>query len=165
MLDSVRSELDTAVAAIQMRSNAAPAIGIVLGSGLGAFADGLDDPVEIPYGEIPGWPASTAVGHAGTLVLGSFGGAHVAVMRGRAHLYEGLEPSRVVFGIRVLALLGIRTLVLTNASARSTRTSRPGSSSRSRTISTSRGNHRSSARTTRRSGRAFRTCPTHTTRL
>jgi len=115
MLDSVRRELDTAVAAIQALANAAPTVGIVLGSGLGAFAEGLDDALEVPYGEIPGWPVSTAVGHAGTLVLGSFGGAQVVVMRGRAHLYEGLEPARVVFGIRVLALLGVRTLVLTNA--------------------------------------------------
>src|SRR5580765_4729669 len=115
MLDSVRSGLDTAVAAIQALANAAPTVGVVLGSGLGAFAEGLDDALEVPYGEIPGWPVSTAVGHAGTLVLGSFGGAHVVVMRGRAHLYEGLEPARVVFGIRVLALLGVGTLVLTNA--------------------------------------------------
>jgi purine-nucleoside phosphorylase len=115
MLDSVRSELDTAVAAIQALANAAPTVGVVLGSGLGAFAEGLDDALEVPYGEIPGWPVSTAVGHAGTLVLGSFGGAQVVVMRGRTHLYEGLEPARVVFGIRVLALLGVRTLVLTNA--------------------------------------------------
>src|SRR5262249_50882911 len=71
-------------------------------------------------------PVSTAVGHAGTLVLGAFGGADVVVMRGRAHLYEGLDPARVVFGIRVLALLGIRTLVLTNAVGAIDRTLEPG---------------------------------------
>ena len=92
-----------------------PRVGVVLGSGLGPFADAVEDAVEIPYGEIPGWPVSTAVGHAGTLVLGTFAGAPIAVMRGRAHLYEGLPPARVVFGIRVLGALGIRTLVLTNA--------------------------------------------------
>jgi purine-nucleoside phosphorylase len=87
----------------------------VLGSGLGGFADALEDALEIPYDDIPGWPVATAMGHAGRLVVGSFAGAPVAVMRGRAHLYEGLPPAKVVFGIRVLGLLGVRTLVLTNA--------------------------------------------------
>jgi purine-nucleoside phosphorylase len=87
----------------------------VLGSGLGCFADELDDSVEIPYGEIPGWPVSSAVGHAGTLVAGRLGALPVWVMRGRAHLYEGHDPARVVFGVRVLGRLGTRTLVLTNA--------------------------------------------------
>jgi purine-nucleoside phosphorylase len=87
----------------------------VLGSGLGAFADALKNAVEIPYEDIPGWPRATAVGHTGRLVLGSFGGVPLAVMRGRAHLYEGLPPAKVVFGIRVLGLLGAHTLVLTNA--------------------------------------------------
>jgi len=111
----MRDELDLAVHAVRQRTSIAPSVGVVLGSGLGGFADALEQTVEIPYAEIPGWPAVTAVGHAGTLVLGSFEGAEVVVMRGRAHLYEGLEPARVVFGIRVLALLGIHTLVLTNA--------------------------------------------------
>jgi len=87
----------------------------VLGSGLGGFADSVEDAVEIPYAEIPGWPQSTAVGHAGTLVVGTFGGVPVAVMKGRAHLYEGHPGAKVVFGVRVLGRLGIRSLVLTNA--------------------------------------------------
>jgi purine-nucleoside phosphorylase len=87
----------------------------VLGSGLGSFADAVGDAVEIPYRDIPGWPVSTAVGHAGTLVVGRFGGVPVAVMKGRAHLYEGLAPADVVFGVRVLGRLGARSLVLTNA--------------------------------------------------
>jgi purine-nucleoside phosphorylase len=115
MLESVREELERASAAIRERTAAEPTVGVVLGSGLGGFADALEGSVEIPYAEIPGWPTATAVGHAGTLVLGTFEGADVVVMRGRAHLYEGLDPARVVFGIRVLALLGIRALVLTNA--------------------------------------------------
>ena len=90
-------------------------MGVVLGSGLGGFADAIEQAVAVPYGEIPGWPVSTAIGHAGELVLGSFGGVPIAVMKGRAHLYEGLAPDRVVFGVRVLGLLGIRSLVLTNA--------------------------------------------------
>jgi purine-nucleoside phosphorylase len=88
---------------------------VILGSGLGSFADAVDDAVEVPYGEIPGWPSSTAVGHAGTLVLGAFGGVPVAVMKGRVHLYEGHPPATVVFGVRVLGRLGISSLVLTNA--------------------------------------------------
>jgi len=107
--------LDAAVAAIRSRTDASPAVGVVLGSGLGAFADALESAVEVPYEDIPGWPEATAVGHAGTLVVASFGGVPVAAMRGRAHLYEGLPPAKVVLGIRVLGLLGIRTLVLTNA--------------------------------------------------
>ena len=87
----------------------------MLGSGLGGFADAVSDPVEVPYRDIPGWPASTAIGHAGTLVLGRFGEVPVAVMKGRAHLYEGLSPADVVFGVRVLGRLGVHSLVLTNA--------------------------------------------------
>ncbi len=108
-------ELGEAVAAIRARTALAPSVGVVLGSGLGGFADAVEQPVDISYEEIPGWPGSTAVGHAGTLVLGAFGGVPVAVMKGRAHLYEGHPAGRVVFGIRVLGLLGVRTLVLTNA--------------------------------------------------
>jgi purine-nucleoside phosphorylase len=87
----------------------------MLGSGLGGFADAVDAAVEVPYAAIPGWPASTAVGHAGTLVVGVFGGVPVAVMKGRAHLYEGHTPATVVFGVRVLGRLGIGSLVITNA--------------------------------------------------
>jgi purine-nucleoside phosphorylase len=122
----VREGLEEAVAAIRGRVTVPPRVGVVLGSGLGGFADGVDDPVEIPYREIPGWPASTAVGHAGTLVLGTFEGVSVGVMKGRAHLYEGHPPSKVVFGIRVLARLGIGTLVLTNAVGAIDTTLRPG---------------------------------------
>jgi purine-nucleoside phosphorylase len=112
----VSADLAAAVDAVRARVAIEPRVGVVLGSGLGAFADAVEDPVEIPYGEIHGWPESTAIGHDGRLVLGSFGGVPVAVMKGRAHLYEGHPPGRVVFGVRVLGLLGIRTLVLTNAS-------------------------------------------------
>ena len=92
-----------------------PSVGVVLGSGLGAFADAVEEPVEIPYEAIPGWPLSTAIGHAGVLVVGRFGGSPVAVLKGRAHLYEGHPADRVVFGVRVLGRLGVRSLVLTNA--------------------------------------------------
>ena len=100
---------------IESRSGLRPACAVVLGSGLGGFADELTDRVEIPYTEIPGWPGSTAVGHAGKLVIGSLGGTGIAVMAGRAHLYEGYTPGQVTFGVRVLGLLGVRAMVFTNA--------------------------------------------------
>ena len=104
-----------AKAVIESRTPLRPSIGVVLGSGLGAFADELADRADIPYGEIPGWPCSTAVGHAGKLILGKLAGADVAVMAGRAHLYEGYSPAQVTFGVRVLRTLGVRSIVFTNA--------------------------------------------------
>lgn len=105
-----------AAAFIAQRAKIKPRAGIILGSGLGGFADQIENAVTIPYGEIPGWPVSTAIGHAGTLVLGDFKGTPVAVMRGRAHLYEGHAPDKVVFGVRALKALGAETFVITNAS-------------------------------------------------
>ncbi len=91
----------------------------MLGSGLGAFADELADPISIPYSDIPGWPASTAAGHSGKLVFGKLRGVKgkldVAVMAGRAHLYEGYTPAQVTLGVRVLHRLGARSVVFTNA--------------------------------------------------
>lgn len=104
-----------AVSLVQRRTCIQPRIGVVLGSGLGGFAQELTDAVHIPYSEIPGWPASTAVGHAGTLVLGTIEGVAVAVMAGRAHLYEGYSPAQVTFGVRVLGGLGVHSMVFTNA--------------------------------------------------
>ncbi|HEX8142586.1 MAG TPA: purine-nucleoside phosphorylase [Pyrinomonadaceae bacterium] len=90
-------------------------LGLVLGSGLGAFADDLEEAVPVPYDEIPGFARSTVEGHAGRLVLGRVGGLPVAVMQGRFHYYEGYALEEVVFPIRVLGLLGVKSLVLTNA--------------------------------------------------
>lgn len=92
-----------------------PSIGVVLGSGLGAFADALSDSTHIPYADIPGWPRSTAIGHAGKLVFGNLGSTEIVVMSGRAHLYEGYSPARVTYGVRIFHMLGVRSLVLTNA--------------------------------------------------
>jgi len=94
---------------------ARPKIAIILGSGLGAFADELSASVSIPYADIPDWPRSTAIGHAGRLVAGKINGIDVVVLAGRVHLYEGYTPQQVTFGIRVLALLGIQSLIVTNA--------------------------------------------------
>jgi len=100
---------------IESRTALRPAVGVVLGSGLGAFAGELGERTDIPYAEIPGWPGSTAVGHAGKLVIGKLGDLAVAVMAGRAHLYEGYTPAQVTFGVRVLGRLGVRSMVFTNA--------------------------------------------------
>lgn len=100
---------------IESRTPLRPPVGVVLGSGLGAFATELTDRAEMPYSEIPGWPAATAVGHAGKLIFGRLGTLEVAVMAGRAHLYEGYTPAQVVYGVRVLRAVGARSLVLTNA--------------------------------------------------
>ncbi|HVO80695.1 MAG TPA: purine-nucleoside phosphorylase [Terriglobales bacterium] len=92
-----------------------PRVGLVLGSGLGAFADELSDATRIPFAQIPSFPRSTAVGHAGNMVIGKADGISVAAMQGRVHLYEGYSPQEVAFPTRVLGRMGIRALILTNA--------------------------------------------------
>lgn len=92
-----------------------PRAAVVLGSGLGGFVERLRGAVSIPYAEIPNWPPCGVVGHAGRFVVGELGGRAVAALAGRAHYYEGHDLKTVTFGTRVLGLLGVRTLVLTNA--------------------------------------------------
>lgn len=92
-----------------------PKLGIVLGSGLGAFADDLTDATRVPYAQIPSFPRSTAVGHAGQMVIGKAGDIPVAAMQGRVHLYEGYTAAEVAFPTRVLGRMGIRAILLTNA--------------------------------------------------
>jgi purine-nucleoside phosphorylase len=93
----------------------APHIGIVLGSGLGAVADAIANPIIVPYAQIPHFPQSTVEGHSGRLVAGLLNGVPVVVLQGRVHLYEGYSPQQVTFPMRVLGALGIRAAVLTNA--------------------------------------------------
>jgi purine-nucleoside phosphorylase len=100
---------------IRSRHVAQPAIGVILGSGLGNFATHVEDATIIDYAEIPGWPLSTVFGHSGKLVLGSIGGVPVAVMQGRVHAYEGYSMAEVTFPTRVLGLLGCSKLIVTNA--------------------------------------------------
>lgn len=103
-----------AVSYLRGRTGFAPEIAIVLGSGLGPLADEVEG-IAVPYADIPGFPLSTAPGHAGRLILGRLFGRASVVMQGRAHLYEGYSPREVVFPVRVMAALGARILVLTNA--------------------------------------------------
>ncbi|MBV9611999.1 MAG: purine-nucleoside phosphorylase [Acidobacteriaceae bacterium] len=112
--------MQDAVKWIQAKTSLRPKIGVVLGSGLGAFADSLLHSVRIPYREVPGFPASTAAGHAGELVIGTVGAngkraVDVAVMAGRFHLYEGYSAQQVTSGMRLFHELGVRSVVLTNA--------------------------------------------------
>ena len=100
---------------------------IVLGSGLGAFADSLEDAVRIPYEEIPGFARSTVEGHAGQLVLGKIGGVSVAVQQGRFHYYEGYEMEQVILPVRAFGLLGAKYLILTNAAGSLNTDMKPGS--------------------------------------
>src|SRR3954447_5076229 len=105
---------------VEVQTSIRPKIGIVLGSGLGAFADSLVNSVRIPYGEIPGLPRSTALGHAGELVAGTFGQngrilGDVVVMSGRFHLYEGYSAQQVTAGIQLFRELGVERVILTNA--------------------------------------------------
>ncbi|MGA2423048.1 MAG: purine-nucleoside phosphorylase [Terriglobales bacterium] len=110
---------ESAAAFVLSQTALRPQIGLVLGSGLGSFADDLTEAVRIPYAHIPTFPRSTAVGHAGQLVVGKLTGTSgdvpVAVMQGRVHLYEGYPAAEVAFPTRVLGRTGIRALILTNA--------------------------------------------------
>lgn len=109
-------DIQLAAESIRRRAPFAPQVGVILGSGLGGFADLLAETAVIPYREIPGFPISSVVGHAGRLAVGSLGGARVAAMQGRVHLYEGYPAWQVAFPARVLCALGIKVLVVTNAS-------------------------------------------------
>ena len=106
---------DSAAQLILKRTALRPKIGLVLGSGLGGFADSLTDATRVPYADIPSFPRSTAIGHAGQMVLGLAADVPVAAMQGRVHLYEGYSPQEVTFPIRVFGRMGIRAVILTNA--------------------------------------------------
>ncbi len=106
---------ETAAQSILQRTPLRPRIGLVLGSGLGGFADALTDATRIPFAEIPAFPRSTAIGHAGQMVIGNAGTVPVAAMQGRVHLYEGYSAHQVAFPLRVFGRMGIRSVILTNA--------------------------------------------------
>ena len=109
------SMADEAADYIRSKTSLQPRLGLVLGSGLGAFADELAERVRLPYSTIPHFPVSAAIGHAGNLVLGKVGEVPIAVMQGRVHYYEGHTMLRVTFPIRVFCRLGIKGILLTNA--------------------------------------------------
>jgi purine-nucleoside phosphorylase len=103
------------LAAVRERTPLVPEVGIVLGSGLGGLADDLEDAVSIPFADLPGWPAATAPGHAGRLLLGRLGGRPVVMLQGRFHLYEGNDQGLVIQPVLLFGALGAKVVVLTNA--------------------------------------------------
>ncbi len=120
-------QLQQTTKAIRERAGALkPRVGIILGSGLGDFADAFEDKVVIPYAELPHFPTSSVPGHAGRLVLGRVGGVDVVAMQGRVHYYEGFTPAQVAYPARVLCALGISGLVVTNAAGGINRDFSPG---------------------------------------
>lgn len=115
MSPGIFERVKVAADAVRQRSGGAVDTAVVLGSGLGDFAEKLASPTAISYGELPHWPESSVIGHSGRLVIGQVAGTRIAALAGRVHLYEGRDPSDVVFAIRVMGRLGVRHLILTNA--------------------------------------------------
>jgi purine-nucleoside phosphorylase len=113
MSDASVAQVQALAASVGARAVAKPTVGLVLGSGLGALGDRLEQ--SIPYGDLPGMPLSTVPGHAGNLRLGRIDGVGIACLQGRVHLYEGHDGGAVVFGVRLLAALGCKAVILTNA--------------------------------------------------
>lgn len=122
----MNEKLTKAAQYIQSINTSKPKIGIVLGSGLGVFVDQIEDKTIIPYEDIPFFKTTTVEGHAGHLIFGKVKGVEVAVLKGRVHAYEGLPMEEVVFAVRLLGMLGIGTLVLTNAAGAVNLNYRPG---------------------------------------
>ena len=114
-MDDLFARAEAAAKSVLQRTPLRPQIGLVLGSGLGGFADSLADATRVSYADIPAFPRSTAIGHAGQMVVGKAGAVPVAVMQGRVHLYEGYSAQEVAFPMRVFGRMGIRAVVLTNA--------------------------------------------------
>src|ERR1700689_2746548 len=114
-MDDQFTHAEAAAKSVLQRTPLRPQIGLVLGSGLGGFADSPTDARPIPYAEIPAFPRSTAIGHAGQVVIGKSGAVAVAAMQGRVHLYEGYSAQEVTFPMRVFGRMGIRAVILTNA--------------------------------------------------
>jgi len=115
LMSEILAQAQTAATYIRSKTTLQPQLAIILGSGLGSFASQVADAVTIPYAEIPNFPQSTVAGHSGKLVLGTIGGVPVAVMQGRVHAYEGYTMAQVTFPTRVLGLLGVKKLIVTNA--------------------------------------------------
>jgi purine-nucleoside phosphorylase len=109
------AQIDRVTDTIRARISITPRVGIILGTGLGDVADAVDEPILIPYGEIPDWPVSTVKGHKGRLVVGSLSGKPVMVLQGRSHYYEGYSMAQVTMPVRILQRLGVKILIVTNA--------------------------------------------------
>lgn len=125
-MNAIQEKVNHCVEQVRRRVTELPRIGMVLGSGLGDLAEKMENPVYVPYAEIDGFPTSTAPGHVGRFVFGRFEGVPTVMMQGRIHLYEGYPVSDCVLPIRLMASLGIDTLILTNAAGAINKTYRVG---------------------------------------
>jgi len=115
MTTQLTERLQESLEVVRKRTKSKPRVGIILGSGLGPFADGLEDRVAIPTAEIPHYPRSTVEGHAGRFVFGKVAGKEILALQGRVHAYEGYALQKVTYGVHLMAELGIETLIVTNA--------------------------------------------------
>ncbi len=120
------SMMEEAAASVRQHTTLRPRVGMILGSGLSPLADAIEAPVSVDFGQIPHFPVSTVLGHSGRLVLGTLEGQPVVVMQGRTHYYEGYSMGQIGFPVRVMALLGIEVLIVTNAAGGVNTTYRPG---------------------------------------
>jgi purine-nucleoside phosphorylase len=118
--------IDKSVQFLKEKSPTTPEIGLILGSGLGVLADEIENPIKVPYDQIPEFPVSTVEGHAGQLVFGTLQGKSVVAMQGRFHFYEGYSLDKVTFPVRVMKELGVTTLVVTNAAGGVNESFQPG---------------------------------------
>lgn len=118
--------MSNAVKYLRKKVSVQPEIGLILGSGLGVLAEEIENPIKIPYDEIPGFPVSTVEGHAGQLVIGTLQGKQVITMQGRFHYYEGYSLERVTFPVRVMKELGVKSVIVTNAAGGINETFTPG---------------------------------------
>ncbi|WP_090989279.1 purine-nucleoside phosphorylase [Bacillus sp. OV322] len=119
-------QLEKAASFIKSKWDGTPEVGLILGSGLGVLADEIENAIAIPYQEIPEFPVSTVAGHAGQLVLGELSGKKVIAMQGRFHFYEGYSMEKVTFPVRVMKLLGVEKLIVTNAAGGVNESYKPG---------------------------------------
>ena len=108
-------KIQQAYSFIRSKTDATPTVGVILGSGLGDFADSLEDKVRVPFSEIPEFPLSTVAGHEGAFVFGSYEGVPIVALQGRLHFYEGYTPHEVTLPVRIMKKLGVQSLILTNA--------------------------------------------------
>lgn len=123
---TMSARLEHAAAWLRNKTNARPKTGLILGSGLGDFCDLLENVTEVPFSDIPDFPVATVAGHTGAFLFGTYQGTPVAVLRGRIHCYEGYTPQEVVMPVRLMAMLGVKTVILTNAAGGVNKAYKPG---------------------------------------
>lgn len=126
MGQNIETRIEQVAAGIRRYTKAKPAIGLILGSGLGDFAQQLEHAIQIPFTELPGMPVTTVSGHTGVFVIGSYAGKLIVALNGRVHYYEGYSQQEITIAVRVMRRLGVRTLILTNAAGGVNLTFEPG---------------------------------------